>query len=147
MPKKGGFMQISVRNIQKNYRKKEVLKDISLEAESGSRIGILGRNDQNNLNHVGAAGKLFGGPEPDCLPGKRDIRLFPAKRRGGTAGAESGPLPRSGNDDREIRHTCYSVITSMEISIRPNGALTCTPRTRVRIRSIASRAISTPTFV
>ena len=37
-------MQISVRNIQKNYRKKEVLKDISLDAQSGSRIGILGRN-------------------------------------------------------------------------------------------------------
>ena len=37
-------MQISVRNIRKNYRRKEVLKDISFEAGSGSRIGILGRN-------------------------------------------------------------------------------------------------------
>lgn len=37
-------MKIEIRNIKKNYGKKEVLKDISFTAESGRCIGILGCN-------------------------------------------------------------------------------------------------------
>lgn len=37
-------MEIQINHIQKSYRKKPVLKDISLQAQSGSCIGILGSN-------------------------------------------------------------------------------------------------------
>ena len=37
-------MQIQLEHIQKSYRKKQVLTDVCLEAESGSCIGILGTN-------------------------------------------------------------------------------------------------------
>lgn len=37
-------MQIQINNISKGYRKKQVLRSISLTAESGSCIGILGSN-------------------------------------------------------------------------------------------------------
>lgn len=37
-------MQIQLEHIKKSYRKKQVLTDICLEAESGSCIGILGTN-------------------------------------------------------------------------------------------------------
>ena len=37
-------MQIQIEHIQKKYRRKEVLKDISLQASSGQCIGILGSN-------------------------------------------------------------------------------------------------------
>jgi len=37
-------MEIVIKNIAKSYRKKEVLRDISLTAASGSCIGILGSN-------------------------------------------------------------------------------------------------------
>ena len=37
-------MKISVENISKKYRNKEVLKDVSFEAESGMQVGIVGKN-------------------------------------------------------------------------------------------------------
>lgn len=37
-------MEIEIKNIAKSYRKKEVLRDISLTATGGSCIGILGSN-------------------------------------------------------------------------------------------------------
>ena len=37
-------MQIQLEHIEKSYRKKQVLTDVCLEAESGSCIGILGTN-------------------------------------------------------------------------------------------------------
>lgn len=37
-------MKIEIKNIAKSYKKKEVLKDISLCAESGQCVGILGGN-------------------------------------------------------------------------------------------------------
>ena len=37
-------MEIEIKNIAKSYRKKEVLRDISLKATDGSCIGILGSN-------------------------------------------------------------------------------------------------------
>lgn len=37
-------MEIQLRHIQKNYRKKQVLTDVCLQAESGTCIGILGTN-------------------------------------------------------------------------------------------------------
>lgn len=39
-----GSMAISVRHIRKHYRKAAVLRNVSFEAESGSCIGILGKN-------------------------------------------------------------------------------------------------------
>ena len=37
-------MEVQINHIQKNYRKKQVLKDISFQATGGSCIGILGCN-------------------------------------------------------------------------------------------------------
>lgn len=37
-------MEIQLRHIRKNYRKKQVLTDVCLQAESGTCIGILGTN-------------------------------------------------------------------------------------------------------
>ena len=37
-------MEVQIKNIQKKYRKKSVLKDINLEASGGTCIGILGCN-------------------------------------------------------------------------------------------------------
>ena len=37
-------MEIQLRHIQKSYRRKQVLKDVCLQAESGTCIGILGTN-------------------------------------------------------------------------------------------------------
>ena len=37
-------MKISVENISKKYRNKEVLSSVSFEAESGMQVGIVGKN-------------------------------------------------------------------------------------------------------
>ena len=37
-------MKISVENICKSYGKKEILKAVSFEAESGMQVGIVGKN-------------------------------------------------------------------------------------------------------
>ena len=79
-------MQISVRNIQKNYRKKEVLKDISLDAQSGSRIGILGRNGCGKstlLSILAGSLKADGGHfllSDDSRPGTPDLLSSPRLR-------------------------------------------------------------------
>ena len=79
-------MKISVRNIQKNYRKKEVLKDISIDAQSGSRIGILGRNGCGKstlLSILAGSLKADGGHfllSDDSRPGTPDLLSSPRLR-------------------------------------------------------------------
>lgn len=79
-------MQISVRNIRKNYRRKEVLKDISFEAGSGSRIGILGRNGCGKstlLSVLAGSLKADGGQflvSDDSHPETADLLSFPRLR-------------------------------------------------------------------
>ena len=45
-------MKLVVKNLKKNFEKKEVLKDINFEFEKGKIYGLLGRN--------GAKGKIYG---------------------------------------------------------------------------------------
>ena len=41
---KGDYMKLVVKNLKKNFGKKEVLKDINFEFEKGKIYGLLGRN-------------------------------------------------------------------------------------------------------
>lgn len=45
-------MELQLRNIEKNFGKKEVLKGISFSAESGSAFGLLGRNGAGKTTSI-----------------------------------------------------------------------------------------------
>lgn len=73
-------MQLTIRNIQKSYRKKHILKGIDLTAESGQCIGILGINGSGKSTLMSIlAGVLQRDGGSFCYNGK-DLFADPALR-------------------------------------------------------------------
>ena len=56
-------MQVEIKNISKRYKGKQVLKDISLSAQGGTCIGILGVNGSGKSTLLSI---LAGVLHPDC---------------------------------------------------------------------------------
>ena len=69
-------MEIQIKHVAKSYRKKEVLKDISLTAESGSCIGILGSNGSGKSTLLSVlAGVLQADGGVFCCDGKDLLKV------------------------------------------------------------------------
>ena len=63
-------MKLIVKNLKKNFGKKEVLKDINFEFEKGKIYGLLGRNGAGNYRGSQRKCPAFLGRE-DILCGNR----------------------------------------------------------------------------
>ncbi len=66
-------MKLSIENIKKNFGSKEVLKGISLEARSGSALGILGRNGAGKTTTIRIIMNVFGADEGRVLIDNQEI--------------------------------------------------------------------------
>lgn len=73
-------MQLTIRNIQKKYRRKTVLKGIDLTAESGQCIGILGINGSGKSTLLSILAGVLGRDEGSFCYNGKDLFADPALR-------------------------------------------------------------------
>ena len=60
-------MNIEIQNIHKSFGDKQVLKDISLSAQSGKAVGVLGRNGAGKTTLIRIVMGVFGADSGDVL--------------------------------------------------------------------------------
>ena len=73
-------MDIQIKNISKSYRKKVVLKDISLNASGGQCIGILGSNGSGKSTFLSILAGVLGCDGGSFLCDGKDLFADPALR-------------------------------------------------------------------
>ena len=67
-------MKIQISHIRKSYRHKEVLKDITFSASSGTAIGILGENGCGKSTLLGILAGALKADEGEFLLERRSLR-------------------------------------------------------------------------
>ena len=73
-------MEIQIKNIEKRYRKKKVLEDVSLTASGGSCIGILGSNGSGKSTLLSILAGVLPGDGGSFLCDGQDLFADPALR-------------------------------------------------------------------
>ena len=73
-------MKIEIVNIEKRYRKKQVLRDISFTAEGGNCIGILGANGSGKSTLLSILAGVLKGDSGAFLFDGEDLFKNPARR-------------------------------------------------------------------
>lgn len=151
-------MQLSLKDITKSFDKKEVLKGISFDVQSGKAFGLLGRNGAGKTTTIRIIMQFFNADSGQVTINRKDLKE--SKVRFGYMPEERGLYPKikifdqlvylgelSGQDKTAVKENVFSLLKKVKLESYANKKLKVLSKGNQQKIQLVATLVSDPDII